>query len=353
MAAQPELNLCEQEHGIQPRKTNTFNIYNTGGSSFVCNKQMFVMWKRILRVYPRSRFFWKVMNAFSFGKDHIIQPTKGSRDIHGLLEKTPVHLFFTKEEISQAKKDLLKMKISEQDKYILMINRGPRFLSEGLPEGKNIDFSYHNYRDCSINDFIPMAEMLVSRGNTVIRVGHLVSDVMKNKNPKIIEYDSRGFRTELLDIYLPAKCRYIVGSDTGYLAVPGWNFRRPMVYVNFSQLEYIEPWLSSWLFIFKKYWLKSEKRLMSVKEIFESGVGKFHKTTDYKKSGIELINNTSEEITDVVDEMEKRLDGTWQPHDEDDELQKRFWAYFKTSRLHGVIRSRIGSKFLRDNKTLL
>ena len=108
MAAQPELNLCEQEHGIQPRKTNTFNIYNTGGSSFVCNKQMFVMWKRILRVYPRSRFFWKVMNAFSFGKDHIIQPTKGSRDIHGLLEKTPVHLFFTKEEISQAKKDLLK-----------------------------------------------------------------------------------------------------------------------------------------------------------------------------------------------------------------------------------------------------
>ena len=72
LSALPELNLCEQEHGIQPK--GTFDIYTLGSSSlFTCNSQLSTMWQRVLRVYPRSRYFWKVMNIFSFGKDHIIK----------------------------------------------------------------------------------------------------------------------------------------------------------------------------------------------------------------------------------------------------------------------------------------
>ena len=50
--------------------------------------------------------------------------------------------------------------------------------------------------------------------------------------------------------------------------------------------------------------------------------------------------------------MEKRLDGTWQTTDEDEEIQRRFWSYFKSSNLHGVNRGRIGTKFLRQNSDL-
>ena len=350
LSALPELNLCEQEHGIQPK--GTFDIYTLGSSSlFTCNGQLSTMWQRVLRVYPRSMYFWKVMNTFSFGKDHIIETTKKSRDMHNLLERSPIHLSFTKDEIIQAKKDLLKMGINEKDKYVLLINRGQRYLDEALPG--NMDLSHNMFRNCSINDFIPAAEMLVSKGNTVVRMGHLVSDLIKTKNPKIIEYDHHGFRTELLDIYLAANCRYCVGSDTGYLAVPGYNFRRPLVYVNFSQLEWMQPWLPSWLFSFRKYWLKLEKRFMKVREMLESGAGRFDSYKQYEKNGIELISNTSEEIRDVVDEMEKRLNGTWQDNEDDDELQRRFWNNFKSSNLYGVIRSRIGAKFLRTNRNLL
>jgi len=73
LASLSEMNLCEQEQGIQPKSTRTFNIYTTGNSSIICNSQLVTMWKRLLRVYPRSRYFWKVMNIFSFGKDHIIK----------------------------------------------------------------------------------------------------------------------------------------------------------------------------------------------------------------------------------------------------------------------------------------
>ena len=92
---------------------------------------------------------------------------------------------------------------------------------------------------------------------------------------------------------------------------------------------------------------------MAVHEIIESGAGRLEHADEIEKMGIETIRNTPEEICDVVDEMEKRLDGSWQDNDDDDELQRRFWSYFESSELHGVFRSRIGAKFLRDNKDLL
>ena len=347
-AARPELYLCEKEYGIQPQKT--IDIFFSGVMfAKCCNSQLLKMWKRLFVTNEAFRYLYRVMIKLPFGREHIIHTTDSSRDIHGLLEKTDVHLEFLPEEITQAKLELSRMGIGENDKYVLMINRGQRYLDAILP---GMDFSYHSHRNCSINDFMPMAEMLTSKGDYVIRVGHLVSDLMETENPRIIEYDEGGFRTELLDIYLGANCRYLVGSDTGYFAVPGWIFRRPIVYVNFSELENLEPWVSGWLFIFKKYWIKSEKRFMAVQEIIESGAGRFERTDEMEKMGIETIRNTPEEICEVVDEMEKRLDGSWQDNAEDDELQKRFWSHFKSSDLHGVFRSRIGANFLRDNKDL-
>jgi len=51
--------------------------------------------------------------------------------------------------------------------------------------------------------------------------------------------------------------------------------------------------------------------------------------------------------------MEKRLDGTWKDSESDLDLQKRFWHHFKLSDLHGIIRAKISTKFLRENHSLL
>ena len=47
------------------------------------------------------------------------------------------------------------------------------------------------------------------------------------------------------------------------------------------------------------------------------------------------------------------LKGCWQAKKEDEVLQKLFWEYFKSNKLHGVIRAKIGSKFLRQHKETL
>ena len=62
-----------------------------------------------------------------------------------------------------------------------------------------------------------------------------------------------------------------------------------------------------------------------------------------------LIDNTPEEITDVVMEMDSRINGTWVVNDEEEDLQNKFWSLFKFKFLKSPT-FRIGSKFLRQNQ---
>ena len=186
----------------------------------------------------------------------------------------------------------------------------------------------------------------------MIRVGSIVGDLMKTDNPKIIEYAHNGYRTELLDIFLPANCYFFVGCGSGPDFIP-IAFKRPEVFVNISQLEGITSWSSNCLIIFKKPWIKQGKRFMALREVMELGIGRINRTYELENMGIELVENSPEEILDVVIEMDERLKGTWENSEEDEELQRRFWNIFKVNDLSKVIRARIGTKFLRQNKELL
>jgi putative glycosyltransferase (TIGR04372 family) len=216
--------------------------------------------------------------------------------------------------------------------------------------GRNWD--YHKFRNCAIENYMPTAEEMTKRGHRVIRMGSIVGDLMNVENPKIIEYARKGYRTELLDIYLCANCYFFVSCGSGLDGV-SWFFKRPVVFLNFYHLEYINSWSPRYITIFKKHWLKKEKRFMTVKEILESGAGRFLHAEDYENMGIKLVENTPEEILDVCIEMDERLKGIWQTNEEDEELQRHFWSFFKLSDLHCVIRSRVGTKFIRQNRELL
>jgi hypothetical protein len=82
------------------------------------------------------------------------------------------------------------------------------------------------------------------------------------------------------------------------------------------------------------------------------------RASDYESRDIKLIENTPEEIRDVVIEMVERLSGTWQPKEDDEALQRRFWEMYPTDAvdpyqggpLHGEIRARFGAAFLRNNR---
>ena len=92
---------------------------------------------------------------------------------------------------------------------------------------------------------------------------------------------------------------------------------------------------------------------MTFREIFESGAAELQTAARYQQMGIEVVENTAEEITALAVEMDERLKGTWQATEEDEALQARFWALFKIKQWHGPVVSHIGAEFLRHNRALL
>jgi putative glycosyltransferase (TIGR04372 family) len=271
------------------------------------------------------------------------------RDTKDVLIKSNIHLQFTPNEEVTAQKELINMGVHSGSTFIGSIARDSSYLKNVLPT-KN--WSYHNYRDSNIENYLLAADELTKRGHDVIRMGDFVKKELKTNNPKIIDYASKGYRTDLLDIYIPAKCHFFVSGNCGLDSVPV-IFRRPIVYVNYVPIELVRGWYKNSLIIFKKHWLKNEKRLMTFREIIELGAGKFYYAELFEQQGIELIENTPKEIRDVVIEMDERLNGLWKTTEHDEELQRQFWSLFKPNEENTVFRCRAGTKFLQQNKDLL
>jgi len=213
------------------------------------------------------------------------------------------------------------------------------------------DWSYHDFRDSNIRNYLPAVEKMIECDYYAIRMGSRVKERLDTDNPQIIDYASNGNRSDFLDIYLFANCRFLLISDTG-LSGPSEVFRKPIVYVNdflFGLLFRLS--VQNCIFIFKKYYLIQEERFLTYAEIAANSDLLFLGSGEFEKRGIEVVENTEEEILAVTIEMEKRLSGTWVPEKEDEELQAQFWSLFPTG-LSKSPNCRIGAQFLRDNSEL-
>lgn len=358
-AANTELYLCERDAGINVPQKRYVDFFYMDNNRLICNQYLAMMWKRVLRIWPGWMLspISRINSLMPGGMIHEIgSNTKHDRDVHNLLDRFPPHLKFTPEEESIGKVGLSAMGIPQGAHFVCLIVRDSAYLDMLAPDKG----SYHNYRDSDIRNFILAAEELTNRGYFVIRMGAKVKEAMPTAHPRIIDYATNGMRSDFMDIYLGAKCEFCISTGTGFDAVP-YIFRRPIVYLNIVPPGYLCTFRSQFLNIIKHHWATDENRELVLSEIFNRGVGFAQYTSDYESKGIKLIENTPEEIRDVVVEMVERLNSTWHPHEADEALQQCFWEIIPTHAvdpvrggpLHGEIRARFGANFLRNNRNWL
>lgn len=350
-AGNTEVYLCERDAGINvPRRQPFVDIlYHM---PFVCNSQLKKMWDRSLHVIPFNIYIYSIDRLNHFlpgGQAHGNLMPNNDRDVYGLMDSIPPHLSFTANEEQLGETGLNNLGIPEGTAFVCFHARDSAYHKNTF---QNFDASYHDYRDSNIHSYVLAAEELTRRGSYAIRMGAVVSEALNTSDPRIIDYAANGQRNDFMDIYLGAQCSFFISSGTGIDAIPT-IFRRLIVFVNFVPLEYGQYWRSGNLFIPKKHWLQDESRFMTFREILDSGAGRFLRSQQFEEQGIELVENTPEEIAAVVVEMDDRLKGTWQATEEDEELQRRFWSLFKPSDINGVFRARIGAEFLRRHREWL
>ena len=356
-AANTELYLCERKALINLPKQRYLDLFHMAHRP-ICNRQLAIMWKRVLNIWPSWVMDPIIMvnRVIGGGAAHEIgDNTQGDLDVHNLLERFPPHLKFTNDELASGESGLHAMGIPLDARFVCLIIRDSAYL-ESIPLYKQLDMSYHNYRDCNIQNYVMAAEELAELGFFVIRMGVKVNEAIKTQHPKIIDYALNGMRTDLMDIYLGAKCEFCITVGTGFDAIP-FIFRRPIVNTNYVPIGFLSTSSQQFLAITKHHYCVLENRILSLSEIFDRGAGFNYASSDFESIGIKLMENTPEEIRDVVIEMAERLTGNWQPHEDDEALQGRFWELFPGDAvdasngrsLHGEIRSRFGAQFLRDN----
>lgn len=346
-AANTELYLCEMDAGYNTPKGKYYDIWYHNWP--VSNKQLSKMWKRVINIWPGLIMFSTdhISRKLPGSYNHIIPPNKSlDRDVYNLLDDSEPHLNFTEDENKLGRDGLIKIGIPKDREFVCLNVRDSSYLDHALPWKQ---WDYHDYRDSNIRNYMEAANALTEKGYYVVRMGALVRDKLETKNPMIIDYAANGMRTDFMDVYLGAKCKFCISTSTGFDAIPV-IFRRPVLYTDFTHIELFNSFVKKSMTLFKHHYLISEGRNMKISEILKSGVGRIFYTTDYEFRGIKLVNNSPEELKDAVLEMDDRLSGTLDFSYE--HLQKKLKNMYAHSDFHGEIRSRVVTKCLVEDSLL-
>jgi putative glycosyltransferase (TIGR04372 family) len=363
--------LSEKMDGKHQGRYIDFFYFNKSTNHI--NRQWEKMWKRVLPHLPGLNLW---INVIRFNRllpghedhkvqdnhvypdlktwqEHLRNPDNGkikvfNEQLTAVLNNAKPNIFFNNKEIKDGQIALENLGIPKDEQYFCFHARDSAYLDSVL---KIMDWKYHNFRDSSIQNYIPAAEEMANRGYFSIRMGAKVKDGIDSYHPHVIDYSTSENRSDFNDIYIGSHCRFFLCSDGGMSSIPEM-FRIPVVYVNWTLLLRISTWVLNGLFIFKKFYLKSENHFMTFSEILNLRLGGTDTNEIITRLNLKLVENTPEEIHAVTIEMDERLNGTWETTDEDEELQQRFWALFGPDKLKSPD-LRIGAQYLRDNQELL
>ena len=208
--------------------------------------------------------------------------------------------------------------------------------------------AYDSYRNADIVTYELAIREIVKRGGYVIRVGD------PNMKPFIsmdryFDYAHSNIRSNRMDIFLFSQCRFFVGVSSGPVLTPVL-FGVPVVMTNFAPMSG-RPHAGNCIFIPKMIWLKRENRYAGFHEVLSSDLGRMFSSHGYEEKEADLIDNSPEDIRDVVVEMMDRLDGTEIYSKEDENRQRAITELYQKYSGYGDM-GRIGNAFINKYANL-
>jgi putative glycosyltransferase (TIGR04372 family) len=346
LGPETELYLRRRHRNGVPRRE--WHVFITGKPA---NRQLLSMIKRRVTVVENRWLArsWRTLRQSVEDPDFWIELPWHENEYEE-FNHIPSQLAFTKAEEERGKKLLAGMGIPPGTPFVCFHARDKAYLDVAHSWQPRDKWAYHDHRDCDIRNYMDAAEYLTSLGLFALRMGYIVEGGLAKGNPKVIDYATLH-RTDFGDVYLPAKCKFFLGSTAGLYTI-AWMFDVPVACANWLPMEVAPPRRCD-LFIPKKLWWRERKRFLTFREIFNSEVARYVRTEQYTEAGLEVIENTSEEILALAREMNDRLDGVWVEKEEDEELQRRYRDLIPPRFFCYGAPSRIGTDFLSRYRELV
>lgn len=359
-ALNTELMLCafDSHHYSAKDKTVFYNMTE------ICNTQLNAMWERVIRVFPFPLLASQIDKCLLRigGKQYKSDIVKniyescdeGAIDRFGLLKKIDQsHLNFTQKEEEKAKEMMSRLGIPANAKYICLVVRDSGYLNSEYPA---TNWSYHDHRNADIATYEKAVNFLAEKGYYILRMGKHVNKRFEAKHHNIIDYATHSLRCDFMDIYLCATCFFCISTCTGLDCV-SQIFRRPVLMTNISPLfSETLMWYPCTLFIPKLLKDKNTNQFLTLSETAKvcRSISK-QVLADLARAGLELIENTENQLLDVIIEMEALLIGEVRESDAEKQLQTEYWENYKKHCPVPVenIYIKIGLDFLKNNNNML
>lgn len=312
-------------------------------------------WKRYFFVISNSLLFFLLFPLAELTQYNIACPKMpDGKVVHG----NRTHIAVQKRWENENRKPLLKLSSSHYERgwdclqqfgvprgawFVCLHVREPGYLMKN--ECAN---SFHAYRDADVNTYLMAVKTIVDHGGWVIRMGDPTMKPLPQME-HVIDYVHSNVRSDWMDIFCCAECRFFLGTTSGLFLV-SFVFGVPCALANFAPMGE-RPWSGKDIFVPKLYWSITEGRYLTFKEALAPQFRYCYDSRYFESSGIGIEDNTQEDINDMVLEMLDRLNEKLEYTKEDEHLQERIYKLLPDNS-YGI-GSRIGSAFLRKYEGLL
>ncbi len=197
-------------------------------------------------------------------------------------------------------KTLSKFGLTKKDWFVTFHIREKGYRNETIKNDKE------SFRNSNPDNYIDAIKFVTAQGGWAIRVGDKsMSNLPKMEN--VIDYANENIKSEFMDIFLAAKSKFCVGTDSGYFRVPRF-FGVPVLLTNCAHNMIYYSLKSEDLYLPKLIKRKSDNTILKLDELFSDPFILFHSDEHFKNFGYTTIDNKSDEIKNAVSEMMKKVD---------------------------------------------
>lgn len=183
------------------------------------------------------------------------------------------------------------------------------------------DEAHHGHRTAAIASYDAAIRRILDAGYQVLRIGEPGLETWEHAPDGYLSLPDAFPDGRWIDLYACAACRFMTAQNSGPIWVSA-AFGNPSLRTN-TPFEHLNLPYNDDLSLFKRYRRVGEDRFLSYREILDARLPGVFRDADFEALGIELVENTPEEIDAATAEFLAKLDGAWTP---DAEKHARFRA---------------------------
>ncbi len=298
---------------------------------------------------------------FNIKETHLLNNTglltvNQDRDPKRILKNDNNQIKLSIKDIEKGNKILKTLNINKNDKIVCLIVRDNAYLKKSYSSNSIDTWSYHDYRDCDVENYKLSCEFLSNKGYKVFRMGKIVNKKISFNSNNIFDYPFMNIKSDFMDIFLAYRSTFIISSGVGYEALGGL-FRKPILFTNIIPISCLWTWNNKYVATLKHLKFEEEKSYLTTTKHFEQNIAFADKSDDYKIKNIEIIENNPNEIFEATKEMLFYIENGFAKNYKNLNNNLSFWNNFKKNVYlkkksydhYGKFYSKVSESFLLKN----